>query len=141
MELLEGLHGATKDKVSFDDVIFCPTIPMDSASNKGQFSRSKIPCSTKTDHMLSPDQINHSTDTSAIASLSHQNAFAARWKELDSETDNGLAAKVQVLNSVEEALEYVQSLSKDNGKVHALVTGSVHLVGRALGILEGADAL
>jgi folylpolyglutamate synthase len=26
-------------------------------------------------------------------------------------------------------------------KVHAFITGSVHLVGRALGILEGVEAL
>lgn len=80
-----------------------------------------------------------------------QKDFAARWQELDSTSTHPHAAKVQVLTSVEEALEFVKLLSKEgaivdgkeeNVKVHALVTGSVHLVGRTLGILEGGvDAL
>jgi len=89
------------------------------------------------------DQINHSTDTAAVASLALQYAFAERWKGLDSKS----TAKVQVLHSIEEALVFVRLLSEetDEGKgvkVHAFVTGSVHLVGRTLGVLEGGvDAL
>jgi len=72
-----------------------------------------------------------------------QKAFAEKWKELDPSSTT-----INVLHSVEDALEYVRNLSagdsgegKDGKKVHAFITGSVHLVGRALGALEGVDAL
>ena len=44
---------------------------------------------------------------------------------------------------LEDAIEYVRKLEDGTGEeeVSALITGSVHLVGRALGILEDVDAL
>jgi folylpolyglutamate synthase len=73
-----------------------------------------------------------------------QKTFAEKWKELDPSS----ATVVNVLPSVEDAFEYVRNLSDggpgegmDGKKVHAFITGSVHLVGRALGALEGVDAL
>lgn len=46
---------------------------------------------------------------------------------------------------MEDAFEYVRKLGDTKGaggtEVHAFVTGSVHLAGRALGALEVADAL
>jgi folylpolyglutamate synthase len=69
-----------------------------------------------------------------------QKKFAKRWRELDLSAPNN----TRVLCSVEAAVEYVRSLEveqQDGNGVHAFVTGSVHLVGRALGILEGVDAL
>ena len=90
------------------------------------------------------DHINLSTDSTAIASLSMQKTFAEKWKELNPSS----STTVNVLPSVEDAFEYVRNLSggnsgegKEGKKVHAFITGSVHLVGRALGALEGVDAL
>lgn len=84
------------------------------------------------------DHVSLATDSEEVASLSLQNAFAAKWKELDSLP----TTTVKVLPSVEDAFEYVRGLSDEDGsEVHAFVTGSVHLVGRALGALEGLDAL
>jgi folylpolyglutamate synthase len=89
---------------------------------------------------MSTDSINLSTDAAAVAGLEMQKNFAKRWGELDTAS----STNIQVLPSVEEAVEYVRNLemNQQNGsKVHAFITGSVHLVGRALGMLEGVDAL
>jgi folylpolyglutamate synthase len=73
-----------------------------------------------------------------------QKTFAGKWNELDPSSSTAIS----VLPSVEDAFEYVRYLSggksndgKHGKKVHAFITGSVHLVGRALGALEGVDAL
>jgi folylpolyglutamate synthase len=49
---------------------------------------------------------------------------------------------------IEEALDYVRELGMVAGQgaegereTQVLITGSLHLVGRALGVLEGLDAL
>lgn len=80
--------------------------------------------------------MNLSTDAIAVAGLTMQKSFAEKWSELDA-----AGAKVSVLLSVEDAFDYARQLSADSGEVHVFVTGSVHLVGRALGILEDVDAL
>ncbi len=65
-----------------------------------------------------------------------QRAFADKWKALDP------SANVMLIPSIEEAINTARSLAKGDGqKALALITGSLHLVGGALGILEGADAL
>jgi folylpolyglutamate synthase len=70
-----------------------------------------------------------------------QKAFAEKWRALDPSPNT----TIYVLPSVEDALEHVRKLddfaSEGKKEVHALITGSVHLVGRALGVLEGADAI
>lgn len=87
------------------------------------------------------DHISLVTDSAEVESLSLQQAFAERWQELDSFS----STTIKVLPSVEDAFEYVRGLGEtgaaDSAEVHAFVTGSVHLVGRALGALEVADAL
>jgi len=55
-------------------------------------------------------------------------------------------ASITVLPSIEEALDYAKALAKGDGKevekeVQALITGSLHLVGGALAVLEGVTAL
>ncbi len=65
-----------------------------------------------------------------------QRAFADKWKALDP------TANVMLIPSIEEAINTARSLAKGDGQqALALITGSLHLVGGALGILEGADAL
>jgi folylpolyglutamate synthase/dihydropteroate synthase len=45
------------------------------------------------------------------------------------------------MRTIEEAVEYVDRLNaKENDGVQVLVTGSFHLVGGVLAILEGEDA-
>ncbi|KAB8302804.1 hypothetical protein EYC80_006149 [Monilinia laxa] len=116
--LLEGLYSATQESVKFDHVIFCTTsIQKENASKK--------------------DFVNLSYDPKSISELTMQKAFAEKWRSLDSNPNTD----VKVLPSVEDAFEYVRSLSTDDAHAQALITGSVHLVGRALGSLESVDAL
>ncbi|KAF8852836.1 FolC bifunctional protein [Acephala macrosclerotiorum] len=130
MELMEDLFNSTQGRLKFDHVIFCPSVPPASSTRK--------------------DHVNFQTDLEAVASLTVQQKFADRWRELDSSQDT----KVSVLHSLEEAFEYVrqieaQSQSKDRTEVdgeqqkaRVFITGSIHLVGRALSMLEGGvDAL
>lgn len=91
--------------------------------------------------------MNRMTDPDSIATLETQKAFVERWKELDPSS----SAQVKALPSVEDAIAYARNLSRGPGEfndgeatgkqVHVFITGSIHLVGRALAILEGVDAL
>lgn len=73
--------------------------------------------------------------------MTMQRAFAEKWSALDP------TAKVSVVHSIEEAINRARTLAEtklkddDDKRVNALITGSLHLVGGALQILEGADAL
>jgi folylpolyglutamate synthase len=83
--------------------------------------------------------VNHQYNPEEIAAMTAQHAFAAKWRDLDP------SAEVSVVPSIEEAIDKARALSAsvdtDSQTVQALITGSLHLVGGALGILEGADAL
>ena len=71
-----------------------------------------------------------------------QKSFVEQWKALNPLSNT----KTIVLPSVEDALQYARGVSGEAGeeegkKIQVFITGSVHLVGRALGTLEGVDAL
>ena len=90
------------------------------------------------------DSANAGNDSTAIADLTHQKAFAKKWQSLDPSPNT----TIKVLPRIEDALEYVRVLNlrtNEDGdgrmETQVLITGSVHLVGRALGALEGDDAL
>ena len=71
--------------------------------------------------------------------MTQQRVFAERWSTLDP------SANIMLIPTIEEAINKARSLVEDSTegdqKVQALITGSLHLVGGALGILEKADAL
>lgn len=70
--------------------------------------------------------------------MTAQRRFADKWAQLDPGAD------VRVIPTIQEALEHARSLGADleeGAAVQAYVTGSLHLVGGALGILEQAAAL
>lgn len=83
--------------------------------------------------------MNHQHDPKAIEKLTQQHMFADKWSQLDP------SAKLTVVPSIEGAINHVRELTKDlegeEETVQAFITGSLHLVGGALGILEGVDAL
>ena len=82
--------------------------------------------------------MNRQYDPEAIQKLTQQRTFAEKWSKLDP------SAKVTVLPSIEGAINHVRELASNldgEDTVQAFITGSLHLVGGALGILEGADAL
>lgn len=89
------------------------------------------------------DMQNNMQDSSAIANLTVQRAFASKWAGLEMEMvrgggdgEKGERCRVEVVGSIEEAVGRVRGLGEE-GEVHALVTGSLHLVGGFLGVLEG----
>lgn len=84
------------------------------------------------------DFINHQYNPADIEKMTQQKIFAEKWAALDP------SAKIMVIPSIEEAINTARNLADSEGsgkKVQALITGSLHLVGGALGILEKADAL
>lgn len=93
-------------------------------------------CTAPSDYL--PDFVNHQYDPEAIKKLTVQKLFADRWSKLDPK------ANVTVVPSIEETINQTRDLAKslqEGETVQAFITGSLHLVGGALGILEGADAL
>jgi folylpolyglutamate synthase len=79
-------------------------------------------------------------DSAAVVGLTMQNSFAEKWKSLDPK------ACVLVVPSIEEALDYVKVLATGDEtvrcpRVQVLITGSLHLVGGALAVLEDAVTL
>lgn len=118
--LLEGLWRGVHEAGarSFDHVVFCTNVTYAAGGYKKDF-------------------VNAMNDPAAIEGMTVQRAFAARWKEMDPK------ATVVLRESVEGALGYVRGLAEGEGEgeVQALVTGSLHLVGGALEVLEGGDAL
>ncbi|KAL1872952.1 Folylpolyglutamate synthetase [Diaporthe australafricana] len=121
IDFLDGLHSGAKrdDGSSFDHVIFCTNVTHAKTGYKRDF-------------------VNHQYDPEAIQKLTVQRTFAERWSSLDPK------AKITVIPSIEEAINVARDLTgslNEGETVQAFITGSLHLVGGALGILEGADAL
>ena len=80
-----------------------------------------------------PDLVSVNTNAEEVKELSVQKGLARAWEGIDSETD------VKVVETIGEAVEIVREVAKDEegeGEVMALVTGSLHLVGGLLEVLE-----
>ncbi|KAI8624108.1 tetrahydrofolylpolyglutamate synthase [Xylariaceae sp. FL1651] len=124
IDFLEGMITSLKthvqgDNNTFEHVVFCTNVTHAETGYKRDF-------------------VNHQYDPEAIKALTAQHGFADKWKTLDPK------AKIVVVPTIEDAINHVRGLggSVDEGQtVQALITGSLHLVGGALAILEGADAL
>ncbi|KAJ3495576.1 hypothetical protein NLG97_g3294 [Lecanicillium saksenae] len=105
---------------SFDHVVFCTNVTYAKTGYKRDF-------------------VNKQVDPKEIEGMTAQRRFADKWAQLDPNAD------VRVIPTIQEALEYARSLGdkdlEEGAAVQAYVTGSLHLVGGALGILEQADAL
>ncbi|KAK4241849.1 hypothetical protein C8A03DRAFT_30017 [Achaetomium macrosporum] len=122
VDFLDGLCNTVKKAdptgKGFEHVIFCTNVTYATTGYKRDF-------------------VNHQHDPADIEKMTMQRVFADRWKALDP------SANVMLIPSIEEAINTARDLAERAGgpRVQALVTGSLHLVGGALGILEGADAL
>ncbi|KAK0657729.1 Mur ligase [Cercophora newfieldiana] len=123
VDFLDGLCNTVKKGdpagKGFEHVIFCTNVTYAETGYKRDF-------------------VNHQYNPKDIEKMTAQKIFAEKWSALDP------AANVMVIHSIEEAINKARSLSKtvqDRENVQALITGSLHLVGGALGILEKADAL
>ncbi|KAG6013784.1 methionine-synthesizing 5- methyltetrahydropteroyltriglutamate--homocysteine methyltransferase [Claviceps pusilla] len=110
---------APSNQPAFDHAIFCTNVTLAKAGYKRDF-------------------VNHGIDPSEVESMSVQRRLAEKWKGLDPH------CKVAILPTIEEALQYARHVAEglEGGKkLQVYVTGSLHLVGGVLGLLEEADAL
>ncbi|KAF4592022.1 Folylpolyglutamate synthase [Ophiocordyceps camponoti-floridani] len=119
VDFLNAIHAAASrhraGKPCFDHVVFCTNFTHASSSRR--------------------DFVNRQVDPDSIDKLTVQRRFAERWAELDP------AAQVVVLPSVAEAIGHARQVAAEGETALAYVTGSLHLVGGVLSILEEADAL
>ncbi|KAK4246229.1 Mur ligase [Corynascus novoguineensis] len=117
VDFLDGLCNTVKSTgKGFEHVIFCTNVTYAATGYKRDF-------------------VNHQHNPADIEKMTQQRVFADRWKLLDP------SANVMLIPTIEEAINTARGLAKGERKVQALITGSLHLVGGALGILESADAL
>jgi folylpolyglutamate synthase len=63
-----------------------------------------------------------------------QKTIADAWSDFEPDTE------VEVYSSIEDAVENAREISKETGKLLVLVTGSLHLVGGFLKVLQGEEA-
>jgi folylpolyglutamate synthase len=138
VDFLDGLCNTVKTAdpagKGFGHVIFCTNVTYATTGYKrGMFAPTRL---TRR-QLTCTDFVNHQHDPADIEKMTQQRVFADRWSKLDP------SANVMLIPSIEEAINMARSLAEKEGepKVQALITGSLHLVGGALGILEGADAL
>ena len=83
------------------------------------------------DQGFSPDLVSLNTDAKAVQALEVQHRLADTWRSIDPQT------KVEVKSTIEEAMAWVRDIARnEKEEVMALVTGSVHLVGGFLEVLE-----
>ena len=141
--LLRALHAvlasSLKAERPFSHVIFCSNVTF---SNSG----------------YSPDLVSMNTSSAALDELSVQHALAEGWRgiELEAAEGRGLETEIRVMRTIEEAVGYARHVAKEwklecenakKGTNHSsgstetmeamvFITGSLHLVGGALEILE-----
>ncbi|KAJ4374286.1 hypothetical protein N0V83_003027 [Neocucurbitaria cava] len=90
---------------------------------------------------FSPDLVSVNTNQQDVDTLAVQNALADTWSHIDS------SAEVHVLRTIEEAIGTAREVARSHAKnagadseVMVLVTGSLHLVGGAIEVLETQKA-
>lgn len=117
--LHETLAQSLKDEKPFSHVVFCTNVTSMNAGYR-------------------PDLASSNTDAKEVQELSVQNGLKATWQQIDPETIGEVKA------SIEEAVQWVRDVVKERGEegeeeeVMTLVTGSLHLVGGFLDILESS---
>jgi folylpolyglutamate synthase len=121
VDFLDSVFKATRrdGKPAFDHVIFCTNVTYAASGYKRDF-------------------VNRQFDPAEIDKMTVQQCFAEKWTSLDP------TATVKVMPTIEQSIDYARHAGDnlpEGETVQALITGSLHLVGGALGILEKADAL
>ena len=114
--LAKALHttlaAALQDERPFTHAVFCTNITFKEAGYR-------------------PDLMSLNMSGKAIDALEVQNGLAETWRGIDEQT------KVEVKGTIEEAVEWCRDIARDDeDKVMVLITGSTHLVGGFLEVLE-----
>jgi folylpolyglutamate synthase len=85
-----------------------------------------------------PDLVSINTDGAAVEKLQVQNGLAEKWRGIDP------SAEVKVYGTIEEAVDFTRELAArekdrlagDEAPIMTFVTGSLHLVGGFLDVIE-----
>ncbi|KAF3938753.1 hypothetical protein ABW19_dt0200093 [Dactylella cylindrospora] len=85
---------------------------------------------TYRDHSTKLDLISININSTAVDTLKVQRGLAESWESTES------SAEVHVMETIEETVEAIRALE---GNTQVLVTGSLHLVGGFLEVVEGAE--
>ncbi|CAK7245860.1 MAG: Folylpolyglutamate synthetase [Sporothrix thermara] len=109
---LAGLNGTGQ---SFQYAIFCTNVTYKNNSWKVDF-------------------VNNNVDPASLKSLSLQQELANEWRKINPETKVVLA-----MPTIEDAVDYVRQIEGGQVDIRALITGSFHLIGGALTILEDGE--
>ena len=114
LALHSHLKSALEDDYPFTHAVFCTNVTYAAMGYKA-------------------DLVSMNVDKTAVENLEVQRALAETWKSADADTE------IQVEKSIEEAILWCRGIAReDDGEVSVLVTGSVHLVGGVLEVLESA---
>ncbi|KAL6716733.1 hypothetical protein ACLMJK_006301 [Lecanora helva] len=134
--LHKTLASALKDEHPFTHVVFCTN-------------------TTFAKEGYRPDLVSMNTSKESVDALEVQRGLAGTWREIDEVEGEGKGAgegegeskgaKVEVKKSIEEAVGWCRDVARETGAdddVMVLVTGSLHLVGGVLEVLEsGAEGV
>ncbi|KAJ6256781.1 hypothetical protein Dda_8648 [Drechslerella dactyloides] len=85
---------------------------------------------TYSDHTTKLDLISVNVNAATIDALAIQKGLAKAWAK------TGSNAQVNVMETIQETVEAIRALE---GRTQVLVTGSLHLVGGFLELVEGSD--
>lgn len=77
-----------------------------------------------------PDLMSSNTNAADVETLKVQKELASNWKAIDHD------AEVTVVKTIEEAVQLVRDAAGEASELTALVTGSLHLVGGFLEVIE-----
>ncbi|KAL2808613.1 Mur ligase [Aspergillus granulosus] len=110
--LFDTLKTALNSDTPFSHVIFCTNVTYKQAGYR-------------------PDLVSINTDGAAVEKLQVQNGLAEKWRGIDR------SAEVKVYGTIEEAVDFTRELAaQEKGPIMAFVTGSLHLVGGFLDVIE-----
>ena len=114
--LYDTLATALHDDRPFTHVVFCTNVTFRESGYR-------------------PDLQSINADATAVQSLAVQKGLAETWKGLDP------TSHVNVVSSIEEAVSWCNSVADElKEEIMVLVTGSVHLVGGFLEVLESTPS-
>ncbi|KAI9370312.1 Mur ligase [Aspergillus egyptiacus] len=122
--LYDTLKKAVESAAPFSHVIFCTNVTYKQAGYR-------------------PDLVSINTDSEAVEKLQVQKGLAETWHRIDP------SAEVKVYGTIEEAVDYTRDialkeqsrLEGDETPIMTLVTGSLHLVGGFLDVVETKPCL
>ncbi|KAL4878426.1 Mur ligase [Aspergillus karnatakaensis] len=117
--LYDTLKTAVESETPFTHVIFCTNVTYKEAGYR-------------------PDLVSINTDSAAVEKLQVQKDLAEKWISLDR------SAEVNVYGTIEEAVDFIRDLASreqgriagDEAPIMTFVTGSLHLVGGFLDVIE-----